>query len=210
MICEYGCGNEATHLQTSGKWCCAPRYNGCPTIKAKNSQGLKTAYEDGRKDNTHWDGKRDWNKGLRALFDPRIRSKYRENGLFIYGGRGPHKEVLIEERGHRCEECGLEEWMGKPITLELEHTDGDTKNNVKANLKLLCCNCHSQTITWRRRKSAVPVNGCKHTEAAMIDAIVNSENGHQALKKLDLKWGSKRTLDNVCERNNINYGDGLR
>lgn len=209
MICQYGCGSEAAYLQTNGKWCCAPRFNGCPTIRAKNSQGLKNAYEDGRKDNSHWDGKRGWSKGKRALTDVRVRAKYTESSLFTYNGKGPHKEILIEERGYSCEECKLSEWNGKPIVLELEHCDGDTKNNVKSNLKLLCCNCHSQTVTWRRRKSGTPVNGCKHSEAVMIEAIEQSKNAHQALKKLELKWGSKRTLDGVVERHNLSYGSKI-
>ena len=50
-----------------------------------------------------------------------------------------------------CWECGIKEWMGKPITLELEHSDGDGYNNNITNLKLLCPNCHSQTSTYKNR-----------------------------------------------------------
>lgn len=60
---------------------------------------------------------------------------------------------LIKERGYKCETCNLSEWQSKPITLELEHTDGNNRNSERSNLRLLCPNCHSQTDTWRRRKS---------------------------------------------------------
>lgn len=62
------------------------------------------------------------------------------------------KKILIRERTHQCEKCKNTKWFDLPITLELEHVDGDRTNNDKSNLKLLCPNCHSQTPTWRRQK----------------------------------------------------------
>lgn len=61
------------------------------------------------------------------------------------------KKHLLKERGQACETCELTEWLGQPITIELEHIDGDKTNNKLDNLKLLCPNCHSYTPTWRRR-----------------------------------------------------------
>ena len=62
------------------------------------------------------------------------------------------KRRLLSERGHTCECCGLSNWLGQPIPLELEHTNGNNRDNSRENLKLLCCNCHAQTPTWRNRK----------------------------------------------------------
>lgn len=57
---------------------------------------------------------------------------------------------LLEEE---CAECHTgPEWNGKPLTLQLEHKDGDSTNNELENLELLCPNCHSQTETFCRRK----------------------------------------------------------
>ena len=58
---------------------------------------------------------------------------------------------LITLRGRKCQNCGLEEWLGQPITLEIHHEDGDRTNNTLENLKLLCPNCHSYTPNWRGR-----------------------------------------------------------
>jgi hypothetical protein len=63
------------------------------------------------------------------------------------------KPHLIKLRGHKCENCMLENWIDKKIPLEVEHCDGDRTNNQLENLKLLCCNCHALTPTWRRRKN---------------------------------------------------------
>lgn len=49
---------------------------------------------------------------------------------------------------YKCDKCGLKDWQGKPITLQLDHKDGDRTNNALSNLRLLCPNCHSQTPTY--------------------------------------------------------------
>jgi len=50
-----------------------------------------------------------------------------------------------------CAECGLTEWRGAPIALELHHINGDGKDNRLENLAILCPNCHSQTDSWGGR-----------------------------------------------------------
>jgi hypothetical protein len=62
---------------------------------------------------------------------------------------------LLEEQQNKCLHCYNDTWLGDPITLELDHIDGNTKNNEKSNLRLLCPNCHSQTNTWRRKKTSL-------------------------------------------------------
>lgn len=59
------------------------------------------------------------------------------------------KRFLLEERGHQCECCELTEWLGQPIPLEVHHVDGDSDNNTKENLKLLCPNCHAFTDNYK-------------------------------------------------------------
>ena len=43
----------------------------------------------------------------------------------------------------KCENCGIEKWMGGEISLELDHIDGNKYNNQFENLQILCPNCHS-------------------------------------------------------------------
>ncbi len=52
---------------------------------------------------------------------------------------------------NRCEICGITDWMGKPLNMELHHVNGDGLDNRLENLQLLCGNCHAQTDNWGGR-----------------------------------------------------------
>jgi hypothetical protein len=58
------------------------------------------------------------------------------------------KQKVFEEK---CYSCNLTEWLGNKIPLELEHIDGNRRNNLLENLTLLCPNCHALTPTYRGR-----------------------------------------------------------
>lgn len=61
------------------------------------------------------------------------------------------KRYLFEKYNGKCSKCGWNEvnpHTGK-IPLEVEHIDGNFKNNKEENLDLLCPNCHSLTPTYK-------------------------------------------------------------
>lgn len=60
-------------------------------------------------------------------------------------GMGIHLKKL---RGEQCEECGITEHNGKIITFQIDHINGDRRDNRHENLKIMCPNCHSQTLTF--------------------------------------------------------------
>lgn len=59
----------------------------------------------------------------------------------------------------RCAECGISDWLGRSLSLELHHKNGDGKDNRLENLTLLCPNCHSQTDTWGGRNKRLRLVG---------------------------------------------------
>lgn len=89
-----------------------------------------------------------WSKG-KVFGSRRELDSYLVNGKACLSDR--LKKRLIKEgiKEHKCESCGLVEWLGKPIALELDHIDGDRYNNLLENLRVLCPNCHAQTSTYR-------------------------------------------------------------
>jgi 5-methylcytosine-specific restriction endonuclease McrA len=63
------------------------------------------------------------------------------------------KNRLIKEgyKKNKCEECGIEEWNGKELNMELDHIDGYRTNHNLKNLRIICPNCHAQTSTYRAK-----------------------------------------------------------
>lgn len=74
------------------------------------------------------------------------------------------KSRLLAEglKQDRCEECGIEEWRGRRLSMALHHINGEPTDNRLSNLSLLCPNCHSQTSNFAgrncQRSSAVPAS----------------------------------------------------
>ena len=70
------------------------------------------------------------------------------------------KKRLIEAGILRnaCDECGITDWRGLPLSIQLHHCNGVRDDHRLENLRMLCPNCHSQTSTFgtRNRKQKDP------------------------------------------------------
>jgi hypothetical protein len=79
-----------------------------------------------------------------------------ESGVSIHIGNDTtthkwYKKYLISKYGEKCFECGWNKRnvFSNTIPVELEHMDGNGKNNDLNNIKLLCPSCHSLTPTYK-------------------------------------------------------------
>ena len=185
-LCDYGCGREAKFTVTSkNRPCCESSHNKCPALRSKNARGLRIAHQEGRTAKNPFSGKQGWAKGRKAYEDPRVKSSYTLDQIFIEDSEFTDvaKHILISELGNKCFECGLQEWNKKQIVLELHHNNGNRRDNRRENLKLLCPNCHSQTPTFRRyiKKPFI-------TDLELANAIENSYSYSEACKLVGIVY----------------------
>ena len=95
-----------------------------------------------------------WSKAvIRGNLQPRPRVKPLEEFVATSRYRGSVKRRLLREGTMRnqCSRCGLSEWRGCPISIQIDHINGDRDDHRLENLRMLCPNCHSQMETWGRK-----------------------------------------------------------
>ena len=78
-----------------------------------------------------------------------------ENAPFdLRGTHGPNVRKRFIAKGHEeiCAKCGIGTvWNNAPLKLQLDHINGNNRDNRECNLRFLCPNCHSQTKTFAGR-----------------------------------------------------------
>lgn len=103
-------------------------------------------------DTSHFTGIRS-NIGNRLNFYNELSAKDYANSKCVRGQTLIKKLIKENIKHPKCEICGLSEWNGVDIPLELHHIDGNHFNNDFENIQLLCPNCHALTDSYCGKKN---------------------------------------------------------
>lgn len=116
-----------------------------------NYETLKRAIKFYNLDTSHFKGQA-WNRGLKHGPKRTIEDYF--NGVPVKSHALRLRLIAEKIFSPICSSCNLTTWMNLPIPLELDHIDGDNKNNSLDNLRLLCPNCHAFTPTYRGKNKS--------------------------------------------------------
>ena len=125
----------------------------CRTIGIKPFTGAQTHMQRRAAafqiDASHFTGK-GWSKGREFLNQRTPLEEYLVKGSTIASMKLRDKLIVAGLKEAKCEICGLSEWRGRPMPLELDHKNSDHWDNRIENLQIVCANCHSQETSDRR------------------------------------------------------------
>ena len=99
-----------------------------------------------------------WNKGGKAP-NRKTTDEYLvlNNDMLRRLKRSTLKRCLLDiGRKYECECCGQgDTYNNLPLTIEIDHIDGNWFNNLRENLRFICPNCHTQTPTYGNKKRTI-------------------------------------------------------
>lgn len=143
-----------------------------------------------------------WSKGKTFLSLDKINEIFKKNSTYNVTNYRSYLERIYEKK---CSKCGIENWCGEAITLEIDHINGVGNDNRIENLRFLCPNCHSQTETFRGKNIKRNYEGCKYTLEELTKAVELSKSIREVCLRLKLvpKGANYETIKNKMIKYNL-------
>jgi hypothetical protein len=114
------------------------------------------------------------------------------------------EEGLLEYKCSICDNNG--KWLGNPITLQIDHINGDCCDHRIENLRFLCPNCHVQTETWGAKNVKQPSILQKRCCDCKMTIYSKSSRCNSCRGKKDRKFEiTKDELEDLLLKQNKSY-----
>lgn len=135
--------------------------------------------------NPHHKGYPAHNRSVQTADEAFQKGSKASKGILVYW--------LKQEREWKCECCGLTEWQGKRLPLEVHHINGDRTDQRRENLQILCPNCHAITENWRSGNLGVHTKRAQRvSDEELLEAVHSELSIAKALQKVGLADGANR------------------
>lgn len=174
-----------------------------------STQGSATRFRKYLKDNeidfSHWTGQL-WSKGKTSLEDKRIKSTgstYEDVFCEDSSANATYVKSLIIRKQllpYKCSVCDMNPiWNGKELKLQMDHINGNKRDQRLENLRMICPNCHSQTETFgsKNKSKGFP------TEERIISVLKDTSSITEAIRELGINQINFKKLKTIIEANNI-------
>jgi len=142
------------------------------------------------------------NKGrsFREMSRDDVVTKYLKKGSKVQSYKLKQKLLQHKLLDNKCSECGQEpEWNGKPLSLQLDHINGDSSDNRLENLRILCPCCHSQTETFSGKRKMIR-NHCSVCYRQISKNSTKCRKCASKAQKTKIHWPNHNNLlAMVCE-----------
>lgn len=144
----------------------------CRHLRIKHGGGqsyVKQRIREYGIDMSHFKSGYSWAKGI-----PNSSARRKPETVFVILAQDSHRihgymlyRTLVESGVPECcAICRLKPvWEQKKLVLIVDHINGDWRNNLKENLRLLCPNCDSQTDTYKSKNKFGRLGECGNTSS---------------------------------------------
>ena len=213
ILCEYGCGQKATHQFKNGKWCCSKNFVSCPEYKKNNSRkGIKLKKERkklkcekcGREIGTN-NYKKHFELCNGEINTYHVSEFLNENNEYecpvcheIFSKYGIKNHIEIAHNGRPGPLTGHSPW-NKGLTKELDErikTNGETISKIlKGRINGPLSEKHKENVSNGMKKA--------HEEGRAWNIGMNSWNGENSypekffLKVIDNEFDDKNVIEQL-------------